>query len=62
MLTKIQKKSWLDILSISCSLYEDDHVEFMCRVLTQDETLVYYFHPVPKKAEYTIKAPWHTIS
>ena len=38
MLTKDQKKSRLDIFMYLLCLYEDDPEEFMCQVVTQDET------------------------
>ena len=49
MLTKDQKKSRLDISKYFLSPYEDDLEEFMCQVVTQDETWVLHFDPEAKK-------------
>ena len=52
-----QKKSRLDISKYLLSLYEDDSVEFMCRVVTQDETWVHHFDPGTKKQSMQYKHP-----
>ena len=49
MLNKDQKKSRPDISKYLPSLYEDDAVEFMRRIVFQDETLVGQFGPGAKK-------------
>ena len=56
ILTKDQKKGRLDISKYLLSLYEDEPEEFMCRVVTQDETWVHHFDPKAKKQEYAMEA------
>ena len=48
MLTKDHMKSRLNISKYLPSLYGDDSEEFMCRVVTQDDTWVDQFDPKAK--------------
>ena len=48
MLTYDQKRTWLDISRYLLSCYEDDHSDFIERVVTEDETWVHHFDPDSK--------------
>ena len=57
MLTDDKKRTWLDIHSHLLSLYEDDHGNFIKRVVTQDETWVHHFDPESKMQSKQWKHP-----
>ena len=57
MLTKDQKKSRFDSSKYLLSLCEDDPEEFMCQVVTQDESWVHHFDPEAKKQGMQCKLP-----
>ena len=45
MLTDDKKRTWLDTSRYLLSRYEDDPIDFIERVVTQDETWVHHFDP-----------------
>ena len=55
------KKSKLDLSKYLLSLSEDGPEEFMRKVLTPDETLVYHFDPGAKKHSMQWKHPGSPI-
>ena len=45
MLTDDKKRTWLDTSRYLLSRYEDDPIDFIERVVTQNETWVHHFDP-----------------
>ena len=62
MLTDDQKRTRLNISRYLQSRYEDDSVDFIERVVTQDETWVHHFDTELKMQSKTMEVPWLTPS